>query len=78
MGFSGASVVKNLPANAGDTKGTGPIPGSGRSQGGRKWHPTPVFLAGKSHGQKCRADYSPWGCKESDTTELLGAQNKIK
>jgi len=34
LGFSGASVVKNLPANAGDTKGTGPIPGSGRSPGG--------------------------------------------
>ena len=28
MGFSGGSVVKNLPANAGDE---GSIPGSGRS-----------------------------------------------
>ena len=32
----------------------------------RKWQPTPVFLPGKSHGQ--RAGYSPWGRKESDTT----------
>ena len=27
------SVVKNLPANAGDTRETGSIPGSGRSPG---------------------------------------------
>ena len=31
MGFSGDTVVKNLPANAGDTKATGLIPGSGRA-----------------------------------------------
>ena len=30
---------------------------------------TPVFLPGKSHEQKSLADYSPWGHKESDTTE---------
>ena len=35
----------------------------------RKWQPTPVFLPGKSHGQRSLACYSPWGCKESDTTE---------
>ena len=35
----------------------------------RKWQPTPVFLPGKSHGQRSLAGYSPWGCKESDTTE---------
>ena len=35
----------------------------------RKWEPTPVFLPGKSHGQKSQAGYSPWGHKESDTTE---------
>ena len=33
--------------------------------------PTPVFLPGKSHGQKSLAGYSPWGHKESDTTEQL-------
>ena len=26
----------------------------------RKWQPTPVFLPGKSHGQRSLADYSPW------------------
>ena len=33
-GFPGGSVVKNPPANAGDIKDTGLIPGSGRSPGG--------------------------------------------
>ena len=28
---------------------------------------TPVFLPGKSHGQRSLAGYSPWGRKESDT-----------
>ena len=37
----------------------------------RKWLPTPVFLPGKSHGQRSLVGYSPWGGKESDTTEWL-------
>ena len=37
----------------------------------RKWQPTPVFLSEKSHGQRSLAGYSPWGHKESDTTEQL-------
>ena len=37
----------------------------------RKWHPTPVFLPGEFHGQSSLAGYSPWSCKESDTTEQL-------
>ena len=32
-GFSGGSVVKNLPSNAGDTGDVGSIPGSGLSPG---------------------------------------------
>ena len=35
----------------------------------RKWQPTPVFLPGKSHGQRSLACYSPWDCEESDTAE---------
>ena len=30
-----------------------------------------VFLPGKSHGQRSLVGYSPWGHKESDTTECL-------
>ena len=35
----------------------------------RKWQPTLVFLPGKSCGQRSLMSYSPWGCKESDTTK---------
>ena len=37
----------------------------------RQWHLTPVLLPGKSHGQRSLVGYSPWGCKESNTTERL-------
>ena len=37
----------------------------------RKWQPTPVFLPGKSNGQKRLVGYSLQGRKESDTTEQL-------
>ena len=33
------------------------------------WKPTPVFLPGKSHGQRSLAGCSPWGCEEWDMTE---------
>ena len=34
-----------------------------------EWLPTPVFLLGKSRGQRSLVDYSPWGCKGLDMTE---------
>ena len=37
----------------------------------RKWQPIPVFLPGKSHGQRDLMGCSLWGCKESDTTKQL-------
>ena len=37
----------------------------------RKWQPTPVLLPGESHGWRSLVGYSPWGRKESDTTERL-------
>ena len=37
----------------------------------RRWHPTPVLLPGKPHGRRSLLGCSPWGCKESDTTEQL-------
>ena len=39
--------------------------------GQRKWQPTPVFLPGEPHGQRSLVGCSPWGCKQSDTTERL-------
>ena len=37
----------------------------------RQWHPAPVLLPGKSHGQRSLIGCSPWGHKESNTTEWL-------
>ena len=37
----------------------------------RKWQPTPIFLPGKSHGQRSLVGYTLQGSKESDTTERL-------
>ena len=45
-GFSGGSVVKNLPASAEDTRYTNSTPGSGRSPGGGNGN-TLVFSPGK-------------------------------
>ena len=57
-------MVKNVPANAGDV---GSIPVFGRWR--RKWQPTPVFLPGKSHGQRSLVGCSLWSCTELDMTE---------
>ena len=37
----------------------------------RKRQPTPIFLPGESRGQRSLVGYSPWGHRESDTTEQL-------
>ena len=56
-------MVKKPPANTGDVRDSGSIPGSGRFPGGRYGNPTPGFLPGKSHGQRRLVGYSPWGRK---------------
>ena len=56
-----ALKVKNLPA----------MQVIGRIPWRRERQPTPVFLPGKSHGWRSLVGYSPWGHKESDTTEQL-------
>ena len=47
----------------------------------RKWQPTPVFLPGKSHGQRNLVVYNPWGHKESDMSEhihsIFWSQNSL-
>ena len=45
---------------------------------GRKWQPTPLFLPGESHGQGSLVGYSPWDCKESDTTVWLTHTHNYK
>ena len=72
MDFLAGSVIKNLPANVGDT---GLIPESGRSLGEGIGQPTLVFLPRKSHGQRSLAGYSPWDHRESDMTGQSGTEH---
>ena len=56
-------------------------PGTGNGKKGRtrgKKNPTPVILPEKYHGQRSLAGYSPWGHKESDTTEQLNKSSSVK
>ena len=59
--FPCGSAGKESTRNAGDL---GSIPGLGRSPGEANSYPLSVFWPGKFHGL-----YSPWGCKELDSTE---------
>ena len=63
MGFPDDSVVKILPANAGDV---GSVPGSGRSPGGGNGNA--LCLPGKSHGQKSLSGLQSMRLQESDMT----------
>ena len=57
--------VKNLLPTLEDVKRCGLDPWVGKLPWRRKWHPTPVFLPGESHGQRSLVGYSPWGHKET-------------
>ena len=64
VSFPDDSVVKNPPA-----KQEMLVQSLGEEDPLEKEMAThPVFLSGKSHGQKSLAGYSPWDHKESDTT----------
>ena len=64
-------MVRNLPANAGELRDPGLIPESGRSPGGGNGNPLQYSCLENPHGQRSLTGYSPWGHKESDTTEPL-------
>ena len=68
MDFPGGSDSQESAYNAG---GLGLIPGLGRSPGGGHGNPLQYSCLENPHGQRSLAVYSPWGCKESDTTERL-------
>ena len=68
LGFPGGSDGKEFTCNARDL---GSIPGLGRFPWRRKWQPTPVFWPKEFHGLGSLAGHSPWGHRESDTTEQL-------
>ena len=63
-------VVKNLPANVGDVRDVGLIPGLGRSLGGGNDNPLQYScLENPMDRGAWRAIYSPWDRKESDVAE---------
>ena len=64
--FPGGSVVKNPPAMQ---ETWVQFPGLGRSPGEGHSNPLQYSYPENPHGQRHLAGYSPWGCKESDTTE---------
>ena len=63
-------MITSLTASARGIRDKCLTSGSGRSLGGGHGNPTPVLLPGESHGQRSLAGCSPWGHKESDTTEV--------
>ena len=67
-----ALMVKNAPANAGDSRDTVSIHGSGRSPGVGNGNPL-QYILGKCHGQRGLVGYSPRGPKESDMNEHVCA-----
>ena len=73
LGLPGGSDGKESAWNAGDP---GSIPGSGVINPWRsEWSPTPVFLPEEFCEERSLVGYSPWGHKESDTTEWLSLHN---
>ena len=67
--FPGGAKVKNSPASAGDLRGLGSIPGSGRCPGGGHGNPLQHSCLENPMDRGSQADYSPWGHKESDKTD---------
>ena len=63
-----AQMIKNLPAMQ-ETQ----VQSLGQEEPLEKRRAThsPVFLPAEFHGQRSLAGYSPWGCKDSDTTKRL-------
>ena len=68
-----ASAVKNLPANRADV-GDGFGPWVRKVPWSRKWHER---WPEKFHEQKNPVGYSPWGCKEPDTTERMNTHTHM-
>ena len=66
-------MVKNLPGNVGHRVWflVRELRAPQVAQQRRQWHPTPVLLPGKSHGQRSLVGCSPWGRYELDTTKRL-------
>ena len=69
-----ALEVKNLPVNARDIRDADSIPGSGRSPGGGNGNPL-QYSCLKMPWTETLVGYSPWDCKELDTTKHAHVQS---
>ena len=69
LGSQVVLVVKNMPANVGDSGGMGSTPGLGRCPRGGHGEPLQYSCLENPHGQRSLVGYNPWGHKESDTPE---------
>ena len=66
LGFPGGSDGKESACNV---RELGSIPGLGRSLGGGHGNPLHYSYLENPHGLRSLVGYSPWGLKESETTE---------
>ena len=71
MGFPGGTSGKEPACQYWRHKRHGFDPWAGKISCRRAWQPTPVFLPGKSHGERILVGYSPKVRKELDMTEQL-------
>ena len=68
LGFCGGSDSKKYAYNRGRP---GFHPWFQKIPWRKAWQPTAVFMPGEFHGQRSLMGYSPWDCKESNTTERI-------
>ena len=68
-GFPGSARGKELACQCRRHKRLGSDTWVGKIPWRRAWQPNPVFLPMESHGQRSLAGYSPWGCKDFDTSD---------
>ena len=69
LDFPGGTSGKEPASQCRRQKRCGFDPWVGKIPWRRAWQPNPVFLTGKSHGQRSLVGYNPEGFKESDMTE---------
>jgi len=73
LGFPGGSDGKESPCSAGDLDlipGLGRSPGGGQgTPGGGQGNPFQYSCLENPHAQRSLVGYSPWGLRESDTTD---------
>ena len=72
-----AVVVKNQPANAGDIKDMGLIPGLGRCPGGEHGNPLQYSCLENPMDKRSVVGYSPWDHKESERSIGLQSQTRL-